>query len=99
MAGTRRRRTTIEAAARDDLAALPAMYRYSALAATYLMLARRLDAGVPTRDMAQLGREMRQCLLALHQLAPAKLPDDPADELGVRRAARMEQEDAVRSAD
>ncbi len=88
----RRRPRTIEAAAKEDLAGLPPMYRYSALAATYLMAARRLDAGVPTALLPQISREMRQCFLALHQLAPAKRADDPADELEIRRRERMGQE-------
>jgi hypothetical protein len=79
----------IEAAARHDLAALPPQYRNSAVGKTYLLLARRLDAGVSARDAAQLAREMRLALLALYELAPAQMPDDPADELTARREARM----------
>lgn len=95
MATTSRRPRTIEAAAKQDLAGLPAVYRNSALAATYLMLARRLDAGVPTGMLPQVGREMRQCLLALYQLAPAKPAGDPADEVGAKRVERMEREAAA----
>ena len=84
-----RRPHSVEAAARRDLAALPPLYRNSALAGCYLMLARRMDAGVATRDMGQLAREMRQCLMALYQMAPVKEADDPADELARKREERM----------
>lgn len=88
------RRLSVEAAARRDLAALPPLYRDSALGKTYLLLARRLDAGVSTRDAGQLAREMRQCLLTLHTLAPPKRADDPADELAKKREDRMRREAA-----
>jgi hypothetical protein len=96
MPGSRRRRPqSIEASARHDLAALPPMYQFSALAGCYLALARRMDAGVPTRDMGQLAREMRQCLMALYQMAPVKEADDPADELARKREERMAGETAA----
>jgi len=65
------------------------MYRNSAIARSYLMLARRLDAGVSARDAAQLAREMRLCLLALYELAPARSEADPIDELQAKREQRM----------
>ena len=84
-----RRPATIEARAKRDLEALPPLYRFSALAGTYLMIARRMDAGVPTREMSSLAREMRQCWMALLQLAPVKEADDPGDELAKKRAERL----------
>lgn len=86
---TARRPLSVETAARKDLAALPAEYRNSAVAKSYLLLARRLDLGVSARDAAQLTREMRLCLLALYDLAPAKHENDPADELRAKREERM----------
>lgn len=79
----------MEKSARKDLAALPPQYRTSAIAQAYLLLARRLDAGVSARDSAQLAREMRLALLALYELAPAKHDIDPVDELRVKREQRM----------
>jgi hypothetical protein len=78
-----------EAAARRDLKALPPAYRNSAVAATYLLMARRLDAGLSAREVAMLAREMRLALLALYDLAPPRHEGDPADELRARREARM----------
>jgi hypothetical protein len=86
-----RRTLSIEAAARKDLAALPAEYRNSALAKSYLLQARRLDAGVSGRDVAMLSREMRLTLLSLYELAPAKHASDPVDELKARREQRMSE--------
>jgi hypothetical protein len=85
----RPRPISVEAAARKDLAALPDMYRNSAVAKTYLALARRIDMGVSARDAAALTREIRMCLLTLHEMAPVKTPDDPLDEVRARREVRM----------
>ena len=84
-----RRPLAIETAARRDLKALPREYSDSAVGKSYLLLARRLDAGVSTRDAATLAREMRLALLALHELAPPKAEDDFVDELRVAREKRM----------
>jgi hypothetical protein len=85
----------VERAARKDLSALPPEYRSGAVARAYLMLGRRLDQGVSARDAAQLTREMRLCLLALYQLAPARHESDPVDELKARRETRMASEAPV----
>ena len=90
MAG-RRRPLAVEAAARKDLRAFPSAYRDSAVGKTYLLLARRLDAGLSARDAATLAREMRLTLLALYDLAPPHREDDPMDELRERRERRMQQ--------
>ena len=90
MATPRRRAGTVEAAARRDLAALPPTYRNSAVAKAYLLMARRLDAGVSARDTAQVTREMRLCLLALYELTPAKHANDPVDELKAKREQRLQ---------
>ena len=86
-----RRPLSVEAAAKRDLAALPPLYRNSAPAKAYLMLARRLDAGVSARDASMLAREMRLTLLALNNLAPARHEDDPVDELKAQRERRMSE--------
>lgn len=92
-----RRPLAVEAAAKRDLGSLPPQYRNSAIARAYLMLARRLDAGVSARDASQLAREMRLCLLALYELAPAKQETDPVDELKARREQRIEKDDVATS--
>ena len=84
-----KRPLAIEAAARRDLAALPAQYRNSAVGKAYLLLARTLDAGVPARDKAVLTREMRLCLDQLLTLAPPSAAGDFADELKARRETKM----------
>jgi hypothetical protein len=85
------RRLLIERAARKDLAAFPPLYRDSAIGRAYLMLARRLDAGVATKDAAVIAREMRQILITLTDLAPPAVERGTLDELNERRAARMRQ--------
>jgi hypothetical protein len=85
----RRRKLNAEAAARRDLATLPDQYRRSAVAETYLMLCRRIDAGVSARDAASLTREIRMCLLTLFELAPAQQTSDPLDEVRARREKRL----------
>jgi hypothetical protein len=79
----------VERAARNDLKQFPDAYRNSALAKGYLMMARRLDAGVSAQHVAMLQREMRQTLLALHEMAPAESVDSTVDQLAARREARM----------
>ncbi len=86
---TARRPLAVEAAAKRDLATMPAEYRNSAIGKVYLLLARTLDVGVPARDKAVLGREMRLCLEMLHTLAPPSAKDDFVDEVKARREARM----------
>jgi hypothetical protein len=85
----RRRTMPVERAARRDLASLRE-YGDSALAMTYLLLARMLDAGMPARDAAAVAREMRLVFMALQELSPAQEGDDQADELRARRQARMQ---------
>lgn len=87
----RRVALAIERAARRDLNALPELYRTSAVAKSYLLLARRLDAGVSARDSATLTREMRLCLMALYELAPPQEEGDFVDEIAQRREARMKE--------
>lgn len=79
----------VERAARNDLKQFPDAYRNSALAKGYLLLARRLDAGVSARDSAALLGRMTQTLLTLHELSPAESPDSVVDQLATRREARM----------
>lgn len=89
MPPARRRPLSVEAAARRDLRALPKDLSAGALATAYLVLARRMDAGVSTRDAATLAREMRMALLAMHEMAPPAAEDDFVDELRVKREQRM----------
>jgi hypothetical protein len=79
----------VETAARRDLKDLPPAYARSAIATAYLLLARRLDAGVSARDAATLARELRLALLALYELAPPAREGDPTDELRARREQRL----------
>lgn len=85
----RRKAGTLESAARRDLRSLPPAYRNSAIAQTYLLMARRLDAGVNARDTATLARELRLALLVLYDLSPPAREDDAVDELRKRREERM----------
>ena len=84
-----KRPLAVEAAARRDLAALEPLYRNSAVAKAYLLLARTLDAGVPARDKAVLAREMRLCLELLKSLSPDMGADTFVDEVKARREAKM----------
>jgi hypothetical protein len=79
----------VERAARKDLRALPPDYRDSAIAKGYLLLARRLDAGVSARESAGLLREMRMTLLTLHELSPPAGEESFTDELQARREKWM----------
>ncbi len=79
----------VETAARKDLRALPPDYRNSAIAKGYLLLARRLDAGVSARESAGLLREMRMTLLTLHELSPPAGEESYTDELQARREKWM----------
>lgn len=85
----RRSVLAVERAARKDLSALPDEYRNSALAKGYLLLARRLDAGVSARESAGLLREMRMTLLTLHELSPPAGEESYTDELQARREKWM----------
>lgn len=78
----------VERAARRDLKELSA-YGDSAVARTYLLLARQLDFGLPAREAAAAAREMRLIFLALHELSPAGEGGDYTDEVRARREARM----------
>lgn len=79
----------VEAAARRDLRAFPPEYRNSAIAKGYLLLARRLDAGVSARESAGLLREMRLTLLTLNELAPPAPEASYTDELQAKREKWM----------
>ena len=85
----------MEAAAKRDLAALPGDVRTGAVATALLMLARRLDAGVGTRDSCLLVKEIRMCTGMLYELAPPVRAGDPVDELRVRREQRMTEQDSA----
>lgn len=81
---------SVEAAVKADLDSLPEQVRSSGLAAAALTLASMLDEGVPARDAAAVGRELRQSLAALRDLArAAPTKEDPLDELEKRRSARV----------
>jgi hypothetical protein len=85
----RRASLSAETAARRDLKALPKDISGGGLGIAYLVLARRMDAGVSTRDAATLAREMRMVLLAMHEMAPPAAEDDFVDELRLKREQRM----------
>ena len=78
----------IERKARKDIRILPADYRDSAVAASYLMLARQLDEGVPAREMAAISREMRLCYAQLVDMGGTEKEDSQVDELRRRREER-----------
>jgi hypothetical protein len=79
----------VEAAARKDLRALAPEYRASALAKGYLLLARRLDAGVSASESARLLHTMTRTLLVLHELSPPAGEESYTDELQARREKWM----------
>jgi hypothetical protein len=89
MTAARRKAGPIETAARRDLRALPGDYAKSAIGASYVLMARRMDFGVSARDAATLARELRMALLALYDLAPPARENDPMDDLRARRENRM----------
>jgi hypothetical protein len=78
----------VEASVRREIRGLPADLRTGSLAVTALLLARRLDAGLPAREVAGVAREIRQSIAALMEQAPAKPQGDLVDELRARRAER-----------
>jgi hypothetical protein len=69
---------------------MPAEYRSCAVAEAYVMLARRLDAGMSPRDAGSVAREMRMALLTLYDMAPPKREGDYVDEVRAKREQRME---------
>jgi hypothetical protein len=79
----------VERAARKDLSVLPGEYRNSAIAKGYLLLARRLDAGVSASESAKLVQTMTRTLLVLHDLAPPAAEESFTDELQARREKWM----------
>src|SRR5260370_10040607 len=79
----------IEKAARGDVRRMPAEFHSCAVAAAYVMLARRLDAGMSPRDAGPVSREMRMTLLTLHEMAPPKREGDYVDEVRVQREKRL----------
>lgn len=84
-----RRTLAVERAARKDLQAFPPAQRDSALGRGYLVLARRLDAGMSDGDAVRAVNQMRLCLLTLNELAPPSAGDDFVDEFTKRREERM----------
>ena len=84
-----RRRLSVEAAAKRDLQNFPPYMRSGAVATAMLVLARRFDNGVGSRDACLISREVRLCIKTLSELAPITIPDDPLDELRARRDSRM----------
>jgi len=80
----------VERAARRDLRAIGKPYSESAVAKDYLLLARRLDAGVSAGDAVRLSREMRMQLLTLHELSPPVREDDFVDEVRNQREKHMQ---------
>jgi hypothetical protein len=81
----------VERAARKDLRAFPPVYRDSALGRAYLLLARRLDAGLSASDTVRAVNQMRLCLLTLTTLAPPSAGEDFVDEFTTRREQRMRE--------
>lgn len=80
---------SIEAAARRDLRAFPPEYRNSAIAKAYLLMARRLDAGLSAGETARLVQQMRMTLLTLNELAPPAPEASHTDELQAKREQWM----------
>lgn len=78
-----------ERAVGAELAKLPAFVRDSAAAKAALLLARRLDAGLPASDVTSVSRELRITMAGLAGLAPADAPESLVDDLRDRRAQRL----------
>ena len=93
-----KRPLAVERAARKDLRAFPALYRDSAVARAYLLMARTLDDGVPAREAAGVAREMRLIMLALNALAPPKPEDDFVDEARAEHEQGMARVHVLREA-
>lgn len=90
---TRKPRQTGEAeqGVLNDLESYPEDIRRGAIAANMLLLARDIDSGaVEGRDRTAHFREIRQSQLALREMAPGERKGDTVDELGARRAARLQ---------
>ena len=77
----------IERKARADLRKLTE-HKDSAVAASYLVLAKQLDEGVAARELASISREMRLCFAQLVDMGGTKQPDSQVDEVRKRREDR-----------
>lgn len=80
----------LEQAWRTELAELPEPLRKGVLAVSGLILARRVDAGLPPRELAPHLKELRATRSELLRLAP-RAGQDKADELKTRRLRRIHQ--------
>lgn len=84
-----------EAAVLADLERMPAELRVTAAARVAVLLARRLDSGLPASAMTPVTKELRVTLAGLQELAEKAPPaDSTVDELRGRRAERMAKEEA-----
>lgn len=82
-----------ESAVLADLEGMPEALQASAAARVALLLARRLDAGLPVQDMTAVTKELRVTLEGLAILAEKQPPaDSKVDELRDRRARRLTEE-------
>lgn len=83
-----------EAAVLADLDRIPERLRESAAGRVAVLLARRLDAGLPAADMTAVAKELRATLGEL-AIAAEKAPpaESKVDELRDRRAARLAREE------
>jgi hypothetical protein len=79
----------VERAARRDIRNMPAEFRTCAVAVAYILLARRLDAGMSARDAGSVARELRMALLTLREMAPPQHAGDYVDEVKAAREKRM----------
>lgn len=79
---------TVLSSTEREIEALPQTVRQSALAASALVLAERMQEA-SSRDTAAIARELRTTLDRLHELADAAPEEvDPLDEISARRTAR-----------
>ena len=76
-------------AVEHDLALMPDELRDSALAATALAMARRLDGG--GGSPSECGKVLIQAMGELRELAPPKVERTAVDDLVARRRARLER--------
>lgn len=78
-----------------ELAVLPGEIRDRAAARVAMLLARRLDGGLPAADVTAVARELRITMAALAGLAPAEQPESAVDDLRDRRARRLAADAAL----
>lgn len=79
----------MEAAVAAEVAEFPAAVRGRPAAVAAILLARRMDAAIPSADLGGIARELRITLRVLGELAPKEQEASVRDDLRRRREERI----------